>query len=330
MRIDRTIAVTAQPAAGKGLSLDLLGRVPRGVAATSLRMLPADPVSPADGEFWYRTDTNDLCVMTDGAVSRVAFAVDGGADADATAFLTAAGLSDPTISAAVNQLVLDLKAAALWPKMLAVYPMVGSSAANHKWNLKDPRDLDGAYRITWNGSTSHGTTGFTPGGATDCYGDTHLVPSAAMSLNSSHMAFYSRTSTAAADLCEMGAYNSPTGSLRLNLIVRYLGDLYYWGVNETAGSSSGSSSDSRGLFAASRTGSSSQSGYRNGSAYDHNTASSVTLPDVSIFVGQLDGYNKSTDRECAFASVGSGLSDGEMSDLYTAVQAFQTTLGRQV
>jgi hypothetical protein len=35
-------------------------------------------------------------------------------------------------------------------------------------------------------------------------------------------------------------------------------------------------------------------------------------------------------REQAFASLGTGLTDAEVSAFYTAVQAFQTTLGRQV
>jgi hypothetical protein len=35
-------------------------------------------------------------------------------------------------------------------------------------------------------------------------------------------------------------------------------------------------------------------------------------------------------KECAFASIGDGLTDTEAGNLYTAVQAYQTTLGRQV
>ena len=37
-----------------------------------------------------------------------------------------------------------------------------------------------------------------------------------------------------------------------------------------------------------------------------------------------------TARELAFASVGSGLSSGDASTLYTLIQAFQTSLSRQV
>ena len=36
------------------------------------------------------------------------------------------------------------------------------------------------------------------------------------------------------------------------------------------------------------------------------------------------------NKECAFSSVGNGLTDTESANLYTAVQAFQTTLSRNV
>ena len=37
-----------------------------------------------------------------------------------------------------------------------------------------------------------------------------------------------------------------------------------------------------------------------------------------------------SSKECAFASIGDGLTDTQASNFYTAVQAFQTTLSRQV
>jgi hypothetical protein len=42
------------------------------------------------------------------------------------------------------------------------------------------------------------------------------------------------------------------------------------------------------------------------------------------------GVQYYTDRECAFASIGDGLTDTEAANFYTAVQAYQTTLSRQV
>ena len=45
-------------------------------------------------------------------------------DANAQAFISAAGITNPTQQNAINQLVIDLKTYGLWNKMKAVYPMV--------------------------------------------------------------------------------------------------------------------------------------------------------------------------------------------------------------
>ena len=69
-----------------------------------------------------------------------------GIDTDAQAFITATGITDNTQKNSINQLVLDLKSYGVWSKIKAIYPFVGGTATTHKFNLKDPRDLDAAYR----------------------------------------------------------------------------------------------------------------------------------------------------------------------------------------
>ena len=56
-------------------------------------------------------------------------------------------INNAQIANAVNNLVLDLKKYGLWTKMKAIYPIVGGNAWSHKFNLKDPRDVDSAYRL---------------------------------------------------------------------------------------------------------------------------------------------------------------------------------------
>jgi hypothetical protein len=67
------------------------------------------------------------------------------------------------------------------------------------------------------------------------------------------------------------------------------------------------------------------------------TTTSVTnrsgLPNANFFIAarNLNGtVQQSSQRNCAFASIGDGLTDTEAANFYTAVQAYQTTLGRQV
>jgi len=71
-----------------------------------------------------------------------------GLDPDALAFLTAAGITDATITAAIDTLVLDLKGYGIWTKMKAIYPFVGGTATTHKYNLKDP--VDAMQRLEFN------------------------------------------------------------------------------------------------------------------------------------------------------------------------------------
>ena len=80
-------------------------------------------------------------------------------DTDAQAFVTAAGLTSSTQASAINTLVTSLKSAGIWTKMKAIYPMVGGSAASHKFNLKDPKDLDGSYRISFVNGWVHSSSG---------------------------------------------------------------------------------------------------------------------------------------------------------------------------
>jgi hypothetical protein len=51
----------------------------------------------------------------------------------------------------------------------------------------------------------------------------------------------------------------------------------------------------------------------------------------NLFLNNFNTLSEfTTISRCAFASIGDGLSDTEASDFYAAVQAFQTTLSRQV
>jgi hypothetical protein len=57
------------------------------------------------------------------------------------------------------------------------------------------------------------------------------------------------------------------------------------------------------------------------------------MPTNNLYLGAWNENGtaaKFSDRQCAFASIGDGLTDTQASDFYTAVQAFQTTLSRNV
>lgn len=65
------LVVAKNATGGKGLALTPSGTIPTNVPVTALRMLAADPAAPGSGEFWFRTDTNQLCVQNGALTKRI-------------------------------------------------------------------------------------------------------------------------------------------------------------------------------------------------------------------------------------------------------------------
>ena len=74
--------------------------------------------------------------------------------------------------------------------------------------------------------------------------------------------------------------------------------------------------------------------FTNGTKVIDYGAISTALPTTKLFIGAVNSGlnvgNYYASKQYAFASIGDGLTDTEASNLYTRVQAFQTTLNRQV
>ena len=245
-------------------------------------------------------------------------------DPDAQAFLNAANITDVTQANAVNNLVIGMKADGLWTKMKAIYPIVGGSASSHKWNLKDPRDLDAAFRLQFTNSWTHSSTGMTPSNA---YADTFLKPSTSLSLNSSHLSYYSRTNSNGVEV-EIGASTSNYYNL---LEIRTSGTTYFL-INQTAFTTA-LDSDSRGFYLGNRQASNDIDGWRQGVKVVNGTTASSFLPAHNIYIGSYNDNGTAsafTTKQCAFASIGDGLTDTDATNLYNRVQTYQTTLNRNV
>ena len=261
-------------------------------------------------------------------------------DADAQAFVVAAGLTSSVQANAVNTLVTSMKTAGVWTKMKAVYPMVGGSAAAHKWNLKDPRDLNAAYRLAFAGTGwVHSSTGAKPNGSSD-YANTFLNASGVLTIANNHISFYSITNPTTINSVEMGAsdifgYYGPHIRIRLNGFYGYTNTLMYTSGNtNNYAYTLSTNTDARGHFIGNILSTTNRKTYKNGNVSGVNTSNiSQTLYNGFIYLGALNNINTAafyTNRECAFATIGDGLTDAEASSLYTAVQTYQTALGRQV
>lgn len=257
----------------------------------------------------------------------------GGIDPDAQAFINAAGITDPVQINAINTLVLNMKTQGLWSKMKAIYPFVGGTASAHKWNLKDPRDLDAAFRLVFNGGWTHSAQGATPNG-TNGYADTNLVPSSVLAQNSASLSLYSRTNnTSLIDRVEMGSSNV---TVDIQQAIRWngtLGNLSRLNNGYIVGTSGYIPTKTSGLFAVSRTSSTITKKYEDGILKETTADPSATPNSFSIYLATRNNSGTAAffdAKQYAFATIGDGLTDTEAANLYTAVQTFNQTLNRQV
>ncbi len=251
------------------------------------------------------------------------------ADAAVIAFLAATGISDSTIENALCTLVAAAKANGWWTLCNAIYPMVGGTSTTCAYNLRDTS----LYQISFNGGGwSFASTGATPNGSTS-YGDTGLDPTGVLTEDDTHMSYYSRSNTSN-DAVDIGAASG--GINRMQLQIRYTDDNMYSAMYTAAQEISSSNTDGRGCFMTSRININSHSQYKNGVNQVTNTvADTGGLPGSrNIYVGALNsiagGPSNFSNKECAFATIGAGISDAVAATMYTDIQAFQTALSRNV
>lgn len=254
-------------------------------------------------------------------------------DPDANAFISAAGLTNDTQKNAINQLVVDLKAYSIWSKMKAIYPFVGGLADTHKWNLKDARDLDTAFRLVFNGGITHSSNGISFNGTTG-YGNTYFKETDNLSLASTHLSIYSRTQRNNTASIDIGAED--TNNKNFDLFLYYANPVNAKGFIDGAYPNNfafSNNSNTVGMLIGTRTANNVLKIFFNNSLLNTNTNTKTAQTNLNVFIGATNAQGTAStyaQREYAFASIGDGLTDQEAADLYIAVQAFQTTLGRQV
>jgi len=260
-----------------------------------------------------------------------ATAMGGGGATDAQSFITAAAITDATQQNAINTLVTDLKTYGIWNKMKAIYPFVGGTASAHKFNLKDPRDLDAAFRLTFSGGWTHSSTGALPNGTTG-YAETYFNPTTGYSVNNSaHISFYSRTNSSEAGDNDMGCYD--VNNLVISTRRSDQSNNTFLYANTLSGGIGFVDSNSLGLYVSNRI-NNQANGFKNGISKGSNTVADNARNNRNVVIGANNafGFNITaySSRQSAFASIGDGLTDTEAANFYTAVQAYQTTLSRNV
>jgi hypothetical protein len=251
----------------------------------------------------------------------------GRIDPDAQAFYNrvtaASGSLTATEISAINTLVGDLKSYGIWSSMKAIYPMVGASAAACAQNLKSS-----SFTGTFNGGVTFSNLGIT-GNGTSGYMNTNLNQSTEQTSNNLHISIYQRNILSSNSGVSMGLV---TGSVFSRFYLNY-GGSEYLSLQSSTQAVSSIETPQQGMFILSRNSSANFFKKQNNLTIETFTNASTALLNVTYAL--LAGNEGSTFGEfstanLAFASIGDGLTDTQAANLYTAVQKFQTTLGRQV
>ena len=244
-------------------------------------------------------------------------------DSDAQSFMTSASITDSTQQAAVNYLVTDLKSNNLWTKMKAVYPMVGGTATSHSYNLKNPSQ----FQIAFSGGWTHSSNGALPNG-TNGYGDTGLNASTQLT-TPSHLSYYTKTNgNTGIDQIDIGITNFwlslwYAGSGFNNLLAR--------NQSSTVLLNGGTVTNSQGFGITTKISNTSKIFFNN-IQKDSQTDTTNIYTNNNIYIGAFNNGSPAlwSNRQCAFATIGDGLTDTDTSKLYTIIQNYQTILSRNI
>lgn len=236
-------------------------------------------------------------------------------------FISATGIDDDNTINALNNFVTDLKEYELWDKMEALYPFVGDSETTMKYNFKDPRDTDDAYRIAFSGNWTFSTeSGIIPNPTTNkpTSADTHYIRSSV--INNISMGYFTTIEK------KLGTNQFGIGAVDTNSI-------YAVGLNDLRvrmGHSaiiSSNTTPNTGMVVGQRINQNSIQGYVNGSlrAQTGGHVNLIGWPNgvsVNLSLGGLNAQNM------IFAHIGEGLTDKQNADLFAIVNNLQSTLGR--
>ena len=216
-----------------------------------------------------------------------------------------------------------------WGKMKAIYPFVGGSAASCAVNL-----VNNLYLGTFSSGWTFTSTGGVPNGANTYMRTNSFNPSLLLPQYDTSFSYYSRTNNTF-NGSDLGCQLNPSTD-RVGLSIYFSGSAYADLNNFTTGRIGAVNSDTLGMYVISRESSTLMKMYKNSAQLGITNTTSMTspLPNGIYAVGAIDfndGINySSTNRECAFAHMGTSLTSVEALTFYNNVQTFQTSLSRQV
>ena len=257
-------------------------------------------------------------------------------DPATSAFITATGITDATIINAVNRLVLNYKGQGnlnssvdLWSVSNAIFPYVGGTATTNMYNLKDPRNLDAAFRLAFSGGWTHNSNGIT-GNGINTFANTFLKPNN-LGQDSHRVLGYVRNDIGGSAFEAVISATNAAFTNGLGFETRKSTNSH--STYSNSGFNPVTNSNRTGLVGVNRTNSSNYKVFRNGSALYTVTNASQTPLNINLFVGAQNNNGSTINYSTANLAIivcGDGLSDANALIEYNIIQQFQTDLGRNV
>lgn len=219
----------------------------------------------------------------------------------------------------------------VWSKMKAVYGFVGGNAWKHKWNWKDMRDLDVAFRLSFlGGGWIHSATGSKPNGTTS-YADTFFNPLIVftdLNKNNNSLSLFVREGSINQNRTDFGAFQG--------------GSVYalYNSRSVNANGGSGFEVKSNSLYSPPVTANSNliasmlgnerfliKNDIINLGVINIHTGS--FFPGLNMYLGNISGSNSPSDGRIIFAHIGDGLTQQQAIQMSHIVTFAQGILNRQ-
>jgi hypothetical protein len=277
------------------------------------------------GRFDFKTRTGQISAI----IQSITF------DEDAQEFFNRVAVAGGTLTIieqeAIDTLVVQMKANNIWNSMKAIYPMVGASAAACAQNLKSS-SFTGTFTSGW----TFASNGITPNG-TSAYMDTALNASTNITNNNNHISIYSRTNSNGV-FADIGLSANGPSFIPLNVLYTrdsnsFVSRAYDYTIGKTL---SITNLNSQGFFVTNRTSNVVLNGWKNGNkegTATYTNTDNIATVNRTYYLGaaNLGGTaSQFANRQYAFASIGDGLTDTQALNFYISVQAFNTSLNREV
>jgi hypothetical protein len=246
---------------------------------------------------------------------------DSGATIFLNAVITTGGTLNETISAATQQLFYSLRNDGILDKLDTMYPIIGGVANSHALNALSV----GTYYGTFNGGWTHSVSGATPNGI-NAYISVGYNPNS----NGNDVSLGGYTNEPGYTGTLLGGYDGVTDLYQVRLNTPS-GQANLQASSTLASATNKTLSITQGFIAVARRDNTTLDYVQNSSAF---TSTETYAPvNANIFIGARyanGGVDSYGNKRIAFIFEGKKLTASELQTLYSRVQTFQTSLGRQV